>query len=395
MKKIEKLTAAQTAKLSDYAKRWTEIGLSTTPADRPRAEAAIIEMYRVAGLPAPRIVWCGSPMAQGLTRAIILDQKLLKNIGKSVWASVGDSVGASVGNSVWDSVRASVWASVGASVGDSVWASVGDSVRASVGDSVWDSVGDSVRASVWDSVWDSVRASVWASVGASVGASVRASVRDSVWDSVRASVRASVYGQHDANWLAFYKFFRDECGLKGQTEKLNGLTELCESAGWALPHQSICWVSERHCLVARDDRGRLHSLTGPALLYPDGWGVYAVHGTRIPETWITDPKSLTAKAALTWPNVEQRRAACEILTWKRVLEELNCITIDEDSDPEIGKLVQANIPDIGKEKFLIVQCGTKRTFALPVPPTMKTALEANCWTYNVEPNVLKLLEVRT
>ena len=311
MKKIEKLTAAQTAKLSDYAKRWTEIGLSTTPADRPRAEAAIIEMYRVAGLPAPRIVWCGSPMAQGLTRAIILDQKLLKNIGKSVWASVGDSVG--------DSVR------------DSVWASVGD----------------------------------------------------------------SVYGQHDANWLAFYKFFRDECGLKGQTEKLNGLTELCESAGWALPHQSICWVSERHCLVARDDRGRLHSLTGPALLYPDGWGVYAVHGTRIPETWITDPKSLTAKAALTWPNVEQRRAACEILTWKRVLEELNCITIDEDSDPEIGKLVQANIPDIGKEKFLIVQCGTKRTFALPVPPTMKTALEANCWTYNVEPNVLKLLEVRT
>jgi hypothetical protein len=54
-KKIEKLSAAQTAKLAEYTKRWTEIGLSSAPADRPRAEAAIIEMYRVAGLPVPKV----------------------------------------------------------------------------------------------------------------------------------------------------------------------------------------------------------------------------------------------------------------------------------------------------------------------------------------------------
>ena len=327
MKKIEKLTAAQTTKMAEYAKRWTEIGLSTQPADRPRAERAIVEMYRAAGLPAPKIVWCGSPMSQGLTRAIVIDKKLMGEIGNSV------------------------------------------------GDSVWDSVGDSVRASVWDSV----RASVW----------------DSVWDSVRASVRASVYGQHDANWLAFYKFFRDECGLKDQTEKVSGLTELCESAGWALPHQKICWVSERHCVVTRDDRGRLHSLTGPALLYPDGWGVYAVHGTRIPETWITAPSTLTPKVALTWPNVEQRRAACEILGWENILRELKAKSINKDEDPMIGELVEVNLPDIGKERFLRVLCGTGRRFALPVPPNMKTALEANSWTYGVDTQVLKALEART
>ena len=72
MRKIEKLTAAQTEKLAEYAKRWTDIGLSTKPADRPRAEAAIIEMYRVAGLGAPRIVWCGSPyLAAAARRASI------------------------------------------------------------------------------------------------------------------------------------------------------------------------------------------------------------------------------------------------------------------------------------------------------------------------------------
>lgn len=310
-KKIEQLSAAQTAQLAEYTKRWTEIGLSNAPADRPRAEAAIIEMYRIAGLPAPKIVWCTSPMAQGLTRSIILDKKPMGDIGDSVEASVRDSV------------------------------------------------------------------------------------RDSVWDSVGASVGDNVYGQHDAGWIAVYKFFRDECGLKTQTKKLSGLTELCESAGWALPHKNICWVSERHCVLERDDRGRLHSLTGPACAYPDGWGIYAVHGTRVPETWINNPELLTTKVALTWPNVEQRRAACEIIGWERVLSELGAKTIDKDEDPMIGELVEVTIPDVGKEKFLRVLCGTGRKFALPVPPQMKTALEANAWTYAVDTQVLKALEART
>ncbi len=71
--KIEKLTA----KFPEYVQRWTAIGLSTEPACRDKAEAAIRDAYAVAGLKPPRkIVWCGSPLSQGLTRAIILDKKL-------------------------------------------------------------------------------------------------------------------------------------------------------------------------------------------------------------------------------------------------------------------------------------------------------------------------------
>ena len=78
-----------------------------------------------------------------------------------------------------------------------------------------------------------------------------------------------------------------------------------------------------------------------------------------------------------------------------LLRELKAKTIDSDEDPKIGELVEVNIPEIGKEKFLRVLCGTGRRFALPVPPTMKTALEANAWTYGVDIQVLKALEART
>ena len=58
--------------------------------------------------------------------------------------------------------------------------------------------------------------------------------------------------------------------------------------------------------------------------------------------------------------------------------------IDRDEDPEIGELVEVEIPEIGREKFLRVLCGTGREFALPVPPDMKTALQANSWTFGFD-----------
>ncbi len=83
------------------------------------------------------------------------------------------------------------------------------------------------------------------------------------------------------------------------------------------------------------------------------------------------------------------------MTWARILRELNAKIIDEDADPMIGTLVEVTLPDLGKEKFLKVLCGTGREFAIPVPPEMKTALDANAWTFDLDGNTLRKLEVRT
>jgi hypothetical protein len=101
-----------------------------------------------------------------------------------------------------------------------------------------------------------------------------ASVGDSAW----ASVGDSVYGQHDAWWLAFYDYFREACGLSTQTDPLQGLTDLGQSAGWFLPHANICWVSERHNILRLSEHGVLHCPDGPAVAYPDGFEIYAMHG---------------------------------------------------------------------------------------------------------------------
>ena len=364
MNKIDKLTDAQIAKFPEYVKRWTDIGLSTEPADRPRAEAAFTAMYAQAGLPRPHMVWCGSPLSQSLTRAVLIANP---SVGASVWASVRASVGASVGASVRASVGDSVWASVGASVWDRVW----DSVWASVGASVEASVRASVRASVGASVGDSVWDSVWASVGASV--------RDSVRDSVRASVWASVYGAHDANRLAFYRFFRDECGLTAQTDALGVLWELGESCGWCLPHHHICWLSERHNILRRDEDGALHCDDGPALAYPDGWALWYLHGVSVDEQIVLRPESQTVEQIHGEDNEERRRCRIERFGWSRYLKESGAKVVDQrrnDRDCQQERLY--SLRD-GSRRIRLVDPSTGREYFQGVPQEVETCEQAQLW----------------
>jgi hypothetical protein len=409
---INKLTDEQIGRFPEFVDKWTRIGLSIDPACRQKAEMAINQVYKYAGIKQPRkIVWCGSPLSQGLTRSLILDKKFVwasvgDSVRASVWASVGDSVWASVGDSVWASVRASVWDSVGDSVWDSVWASVwasvGDSVWASVRASVWASVRASVWASVGASVWASVRASVWDSVGDSVGDSVWASVGDSVWASVRASVWASVrasvwdsvgdsvwdsgYGQHDAGWLGFYDYFKSVLNLKEQTERLQGLAEYSQNAGWFLPHANICWVSERHNVLRRDERGRIHSETGPAIAYPDGWSIYAWHGIRVPESVIEKRNEISVTAILKEQNTEVRRVMRNLYGNERFMQDAGAKEIDAAPSHK-ARLLTIHLPgDPVEIRMVELTCpSTGNKYMERVPPDVRSAIEALSWRFNVKP----------
>ncbi len=161
-----------------------------------------------------------------------------------------------------------------------------------------------------------------------------------------------------------------------------------------------------------DDRDNLHFETGPALRWGDSVAEYWWHGTEVKKEWIEDKNSVDPRLALTWENIEQRRALCEIIGWDRVLSTLKPRTINEDPNPQIGTLLEVDLPESGVERFIKVECGTGRSFVLPVPAfvdkegrateanrrgavALDTALKANAWTYNLTPDVLLALKVRT
>lgn len=185
-------------------------------------------------------------------------------------------------------------------------------------------------------------------------------------------------------WDCYLSGARDVLGLRLPEHEKYAAWEACaKEGGFRIVHEEFCIVSNRPSVLKIDDQNRPHCEDGPSHLWRDGWALYYWHGTPIPGEWVTGKKP-SAQQALTWPNIEQRRAACEIVGWDSILSELKAKVINTDVDESIGQLVEVHLPDAGKERFLRVRCGTGRRFAIPVPPTMKTAHQANAWTYGLD-----------
>lgn len=144
-----------------------------------------------------------------------------------------------------------------------------------------------------------------------------------------------------------------------------------------------------------DEEKRLHNQFGPAVV----WGKeeeYWWHGVQVKKEWIMDKDSLDPSIGLTHPNIEERRAFCEIVGWDAILEKLNPTVLDEDPDPQIGILCETDIPDHGKQKFLrVVEESTGRRFAILAPDDATTALNAQSQIAQIPEELFRLGYVRT
>ncbi|MEZ0260825.1 MAG: DUF6745 domain-containing protein [Alphaproteobacteria bacterium] len=352
------LSIHQEYMLTRYVEKWTRVGLSTQPLDRVRASSAVDEVYRCAGLiPPAEKIFMDSPLS-----AATLAVQYMKT-DRFLWLQTRDDIMNEVKLALKDEVRQDVW--------DLAKSRIVEKIRMT-GRSTWDHVVECGREDALEDACaraanpDAPATQKWAGAG---------------------------YNQYGYSWLAFYDFFLTEAKI-GFCAKLGGLIAAAQETGGFWPFENTAIIVARPAAMKYDDARRLHCESGPAIRYADGWGSFAWHGVRVPKAWIMDKAMLAPRTALQWRNVEQRRAACEIVGWHKILQLLNARVIDKDDNPQIGELLEVIIPELGPERFLRVQCGTGRIFALPVPPTMRSALQANAWTYGLAPNDYRP-EIRT
>ena len=352
------ITADEKRQMDALSKVWIERAFRTTRIEPNKIVPAIEALYAAADLKKPRVVIVSSPLVMAF------------------------SYGAAA--AIWHVRRGD----------DATSAATYDATSAAT----YDATSAATRVATYDATFAVTYAATYGATDDATRAATACYTLGGPLGLECAKKWSGVYqgGNMWAPYASYLAAARDVLGLRLEAhEKYAAWEEAAIHGGFRVLHPEFCIVSDFPEVLKVDAENRPHCETGPSHRWRDGWSLYHWHGVKIPGEWIEDKASLTAAKALTWENVEQRRAACEILGWNAVLEELGAMTIDRDEDPEIGELVEVSIPDIGRERFLRVTCGTGRQFALPVPPTMKTALEANAWTYDFDGDVLRKLEVRT
>src|SRR5207253_2987035 len=240
-------------------------------------------------------------------------------------AEVCDQVRARFGDQIWDQLRARV--------GYQVWGQAWEEVRARFGDQVCEQVCEQLTTQVQPQVIDNLT-QVMGQFGDQLGAEITAQLEAELWEQLRAKVGAPV-GPHvwtqvaaqlfgvccaprDAAWLSVLDFFA-RLGSPGGLKRASGLLAVARSTGWWWAFRDVAILTERPVVVHRDDRGRLHCSDGLALAYPDGWGICAWHGVRVPDQVILTPRSLTVEQIRDEQNVEVRRVMLERFGQERYL----------------------------------------------------------------------------
>lgn len=136
------------------------------------------------------------------------------------------------------------------------------------------------------------------------------------------------YGSHDANWLGFYEFFRNELKIE-EAKDLDPLMELSKVAGWWWPYENICIVSELPLECHVNEAGDLHKDGGAALLYSDGFAMYYLNGIEVTkEVSEIKPKDITKEFILNEQNVDIRREIIRKVGNEKLVTILGAKTVD-------------------------------------------------------------------
>lgn len=361
---IEKLTAEQEALLPVYEKKWQDIATDIGPADRAKAEAGMRDTYKRENLPDIKLfLWFISPvsMVLGFMSCDAIEKGVtLTQLETLCWPTMTKLLPAT-----FEDARTQVQDFYNHLKNTNQLPAVTVSDKEALG------------------VFNQCK-------------------QDFPWQ--------FGYGQHDANWLAFYEFFKDACGLVEETEALTGLWEVAKHSGWYLPYMNDAetegrvFMCEKQAALHLDDRGRPHNTEGAFYEAKDGTKVYYVAGIEVgvagarnigyPE-YITNPSTLTVEAIGQETNVEKRRILIDLYESPRSGREKGAYILDSGAtqihQDDFGTLYKKELQ--GDEPIVVVKVtnstpepdGSYKDYYLRVPPTVSTAREAVAWTFDLKP----------
>ena len=184
--------------------------------------------------------------------------------------------------------------------------------------------------------------------------------------------------------------------------RLDSLLAASAACGPWLPLRGVCVIGDRPTVLKREQEGRLHCSSGPAIAYADGYELWAWHGMRVPSWVVTEP---TPERIAAEPNVETRRCAIEAFGWERFGTAAGLVRV-AGPVPDIAHPVPSatvelfDVPERlwgAAVRMVLVHNaspepdGSYRRYGLTVPADISDPIAALAWTAGVEPDLYRQL----
>ncbi|MEA5464835.1 DUF6745 domain-containing protein [Leptothoe sp. PORK10 BA2] len=185
-------------------------------------------------------------------------------------------------------------------------------------------------------------------------------------------------------------------GIQLEPKLLTVFLRAAQHLAFINPFKEICFVSDRP-RFKRDTQNNLHAEGEPAVIFPDSFGMnYFYHGTALPQyIGSVHPSQWQPHWILQEQNAEVRRCLIQEIGYARICQELQAEEMDCWREYTLLKLPvyddYSRIPELppwerhdevqGDSVYLLKMIcpSTGSTYAIRVPPSMRSAREAATW----------------
>lgn len=197
---------------------------------------------------------------------------------------------------------------------------------------------------------------------------------------IQAAINLQAYGNSDAECSAFWDWnMQMGCENAEKCFPLVGMSMVC---GWWLASSITCLLQNRPHAIGIDAELRaLHSETGPALAYRDGYEYWYIEGQRCDEQLVMSPETQTVEQIENETNADLKTIRIARFAgvdskgqgnagegWAKYVRLSGMIPVDHWTNP-MTSLPEALFRDLkdSESQVLMASCPTGRPFGIPVP----------------------------
>lgn len=185
-----------------------------------------------------------------------------------------------------------------------------------------------------------------------------------------------------SSWCCYLSFFKDIKKIEDvDWSKWQVQEWLCENTGPRMEHRAFTVVADFPRRQCHDDRGRLHSLDGPAFAWADGRETYWINGVRVTKRVVMAPDTLTVEEIKGERDAEVRRVMRQQFGEGRYLAETGAKVVHMDHEgARKGAAPRCLMEDGEGRRFLVGTDGsTRRVYYMEVPPEIVTCAAAHTY----------------
>jgi hypothetical protein len=287
-------------KFDRFVDRWLVAMTRGKETNYDKANASIVKLYQHIGLTAPKIVWSGSPFSLLTAYSMIVDDvprttwdKVIRKANALVVSSIGTMLHEApidLGKCYSLQFSYSLLSFFPYKLVETLIDKFNQRVSFRFGDT------GCVFRALLDEVWNALdNHPAWMALKSKRARKLNSDVSKFLWNSCKdATEFQRVYATAKQNLkvidavmrrrrfalkitpelLCSYDILKKSLGSREGSSILSGL----EHVSWLIPHQNVCFAAPPANMILVDERRCYHSESGPAVMYPDGWSIFAVHG---------------------------------------------------------------------------------------------------------------------